>query len=55
MNRGRWRYPLFGNRKFWYVRRVQPDWFDRPTRKAEVLIRGRVLDTLRRYLRKLEG
>lgn len=30
MNTGKWRHPVFGNRKNWVNQSVEPGWFDKP-------------------------
>lgn len=55
LNTGRWRHPLFGNKRLWYPQLVKAGWFDRPAREAASIVRRELEQTLDRFLRELES
>lgn len=46
LNAGKWRHPVFGNRKNWVEQVAPPGWFDRPTRAHGPLIRNNAVKAL---------
>lgn len=53
LNRGRWRHPVFGNKRKWVEQVAPPAWFDDAAEHQGPIVRGRTLNTVDTYLKKL--
>jgi hypothetical protein len=53
MNKGKWRHPVFGNRKNWAEQTVPPGWFDKPITEHRERIFTQVEGAIDKALRNI--